>query len=64
MAWLGLLATVGWNYVNYRRGRLTICATTRRALPRPVSALALALGYAYLAAHVWRGYQPKETPWP
>lgn len=56
MAWLGLLATIAWNYANYRRGRVTICALTRRTLPRPVSAVALALGYLYLAGHVWRGY--------
>jgi len=58
--WACLLGTLAYNYNRYRRGKPTICAVTRRTLPRPVSAAVLAAGYGYLAAHVWRGY-PKET---
>ena len=55
-AWCGLLGVLLYNYTRHRRGLPTICATTRRLLPRPVSAAALAGGYLYLAVHVWRGY--------
>lgn len=59
--WVCLLGTLAYNYARYRRGKPTICAVTRRALPRPVSTAALTVGFAYLLGHVWRGY-PKETP--
>lgn len=57
MAWLGLIATLGWNYRQHRHGRATICSTTRRALPRPAFLLAWASVAAGLAIHVWRGYR-------
>lgn len=60
--WALLLGTLVYNYSRHRRGLPTICATTRRALPRPVSATALAGGYLYLAIHVWRGYPHDHTP--
>lgn len=76
MPWLGLLGVIGWNYSVHRR-RLracptgcdhwphrTICATTRRLLPREIATAGLSAGFAYLLAHVWRGYPPriiKET---
>lgn len=55
MAWLGIAATVAWNYHQYRHGRMTICAATRRALPRPAFALGTA-GAIGLGVHVCRGY--------
>lgn len=54
--WALLLGTVAYNYSRHRRGLPTICATTRRLLPRHVSAVGLAVGWLYLAVHVWRGY--------
>lgn len=57
MAWLGLLATLGWNYHQHRHGRATICSVTRRTLPRPAFLLAWTAAAAGLAVHVWRGYQ-------
>lgn len=53
-----LAAAVAVNYRRHRAGRSTICATARRALPRPVSAAALAGGWLYLTVHIWRGYPP------
>ena len=58
MAWLGLAATLAWNYRQHRRGRATICSVTRRTLPRPAFLAAWTGLAAYLAIHVWRGYQP------
>lgn len=58
--WALLLGTLAYNYNRHRRGLPTICATTRRLLPRHVSATGLAVGWLYLAVHVWRGY-PKES---
>ena len=58
-----LVAAVAVNYRRHLTGRSTICATTRRALPRPVSAGLLAGGWLYLAVHIWRGYPTtKESP--
>lgn len=57
MAWLGIAAVVGWNYHEYRHGRATICAVTRRTIPRPVFAIAFPTAAAGLAVHVWRGYR-------
>ena len=59
MAWFGLAATIAWNYHEYRHGRPTICAITRRTLPRPVF---LAVGLAAAGAlgiHVCKGYPPR-----
>lgn len=55
-----LVAAIVVNYSQHRRRRPTICATTRRFLPRPVSAAALTGGWLYLAVHIWRGYS-KES---
>jgi hypothetical protein len=57
---VGLLGVIALNYARHRRGLPTICSTTRRVLPRHISAAALGIGWLYLAVHVWRGY-PKET---
>lgn len=56
MAWFGLAATVGWNYVQYRRGKQTICSVTRQALPRLVAAVAIGGVFGVIGVHVWRGY--------
>lgn len=56
MAWFGLGAALAWNYLEHKRHRATICSTTRRYLPRPVSTAFLCAGSAALAVHVWRGY--------
>lgn len=59
MPWLGLLATVAWNYSRHRRGLSTICAVTRRHVgPRTFVAAWAALS-AYLVHHILTGY-PKE----
>lgn len=65
--WAALLGVFGYNYSRYRRGLPTICATTRRLLPRSVAAVALCVGFAYLLGHVLNGYPPRpslerETP--
>lgn len=57
MAWLGLGGTLVWNYVQYRRGKLTICAATRRVLPKPVFLGLAAGGFGSLVVHVIKGYQ-------
>lgn len=54
--WLALLGTLAYNYNRHRRGLPTICATTRRMLPRLVACPALIIGAVYLVTHVWRGY--------
>lgn len=59
-AWACLLGTLGYNYHRHRRGLPTICATTRRLIPRTVSAALLSAGFAYLITHVWRGYASLE----
>lgn len=56
MAWFTLGAAIAHNYIEYRRGKPTICAVTRRVLPAPVSAVALGVGAGALIVHVWRGY--------
>jgi hypothetical protein len=56
MAWLGIAATLGWNYAQHRRGKPTICSVTRGVLPRPVFLAAFSAGAGALAVHVWRGY--------
>ena len=58
MAWLGLGLTIAWNWHEYRHGRPTICAVTRRALPRPAFLALGAAGAAALGIHVWNGYRP------
>lgn len=56
MAWLGLIATLGWNYRQHRRGRPTICSVTRSVLPRPAFLTLGVVGALGLGIHVWRGY--------
>lgn len=55
-----LVGTIVFNYLRHRNGwGPTICATTRRLLPKPV-ATALVVGiFAWLLPHVRRGYLPR-----
>ena len=56
MPWLGLLATLGWNYARHRRGRSTMCSVTRRALPFPAVALGWGVLTGWLLRHLHGGY--------
>jgi hypothetical protein len=56
MAWLGLAATIAWNWHEHKHHRPTICSLTRRALPRPVFLATGVTGAVVLGVHVWRGY--------
>ena len=58
MAWLGLLATLVWNFLNYRRGRATICQVARRVPAAPLL-LMVTGAFGWLVAHLLNGY-PKE----
>lgn len=56
MPWLGLAATLGWNYANHRAHRSTICGTARRLLPWPAMVAAWG-GFTYvMLRHLKRGY--------
>lgn len=59
MAWLGLIASIAWNWHNYKHGRRTICNVTRQVLPRPAAMTALGGVFTYLAVHIARGYPPR-----
>lgn len=63
-AWCGLLGVLVYNYSRHRRGRPTICAVTRRTLPRCIFMSAWAAFNAWFIPHVLRGYprRPKESP--
>lgn len=55
--WVPLAGTLGWNYIRHKRGRPTICSTTRRALPsKPVACGLLVIGFAALFVHYVEGY--------
>jgi hypothetical protein len=56
MAWLGLGASLAWNYAQHRRHRATICSVSRR-LPRRVVLPVYAAGAVSLGVHVARGYR-------
>lgn len=59
MPWLGLLATVAWNYSRHRRGLSTICAVTRRHIGPRAFLLGWAALTVYMVHHILTGY-PKE----
>lgn len=54
-----LAAAVVVNYRQHRRGRPTICSTTRAHVPAPLVAAGLSAGYAYLLGHLLRGYSKR-----
>lgn len=60
MAWLGLVATLIWNYIQHRRGRPTICSLTRRVLPPWAFIGGWGALTAYMLRHILGGY-PKES---
>ena len=54
--WIGLAATLAWNYSRHLRGKSTICSVSRR-IPKVVLVPAYTAGAAGLAIHVYRGYE-------
>lgn len=54
--WAALLGVLAYNYRCHRRGRPTICATTRRYLPRWAFLTGWAALTGYMVPHVLRGY--------
>lgn len=56
---VGLLGVIALNYLRFRRGLPTICATFRRHLPRWTVVPAVGALAAYLIPHLWRGYPPR-----
>jgi len=60
--WALIVAAVAVNYANHKRGRPTICAVSRRRLPRPVLLTAYAAGAVSLGVHVARGYRAVVDP--
>jgi len=56
MAWLGIGFTLGWNYAQYKRGRLTICAGTRAVIPEALFVVAFRTAAGMLEQHVRAGY--------
>lgn len=57
--WVPMAGTLTWNFLRHRRGKATICSTTRRIVPRPVAAVLLFVGFVALVAHVLDGYDVK-----
>lgn len=55
-AWAALLGVVAYNYSRHRRGLPTICAVTRRVLPRWAVVLAWAVLTGFMVPHLVRGY--------
>lgn len=55
--WALIVAAVAVNYANHKRGRPTICAVSRRHLPRPVLLALYTAGAVGLGVHVARGYR-------
>jgi hypothetical protein len=56
MPWLGLGATIAWNYTRHRHGKSTICSATRKALPAPVFLAGWAAFAYYMVRHILDGY--------
>lgn len=63
MAWLGIAFAVVWNYVQHRRGRHTICSTTRWALPPWAFVPAWVVFEVLLVRHIWKGYRTAAGWW-
>ena len=59
LPWAALLGTLGLNFWQHKHGRPTICATTRRFLPKPIACVLLFVGFVALVAHVLDGYDVK-----
>lgn len=55
-AWCGLLGVLAYNYTRHRRGLPTICATTRRLLPRSLADALVVAVFAWLLGHIHNGY--------
>lgn len=58
MPWLGMAATLGWNYAQHRAGRSTMCGLTRRVLPPWGAVIVVAGGAGILLKHLLDGYPP------
>lgn len=56
MPWVGMAATLGWNYSRHRRHKSTLCSATRSVLPPHVLIAALGVGIYVLARHLLDGY--------
>lgn len=60
MPWLGLLATLAWNYSRHRRGLSTLCAATRRHIGPRTFVVGWGVLTVYIVHHILAGYS-KET---
>lgn len=55
--WVPMGATIGYNYLQHRRGRPTLCSTTRRIVPRRmVAGAVLIVAFDGLLTHFLNGY--------
>jgi hypothetical protein len=61
---VGLLGVIALNWLRYKRGLPTICATFRRYVPRWAVVPFWSAISAYMIPHLRRGYprRSKETP--
>lgn len=57
--WVPLVGTLAYNFRQHRRGRPTLCSTTRRVIPMGPLAVLLVLGFVGLGAHLYDGYAIK-----
>lgn len=53
---VGLLGVIALNWMRYRRGHATICATFRRYVPRWAVVPAVGALAGYLIPHLRNGY--------
>jgi hypothetical protein len=56
MPWLGLGATLAWNYARHRQGKSTICGLTRRLLTPQEFVLGFGLFVYTMVRHILDGY--------
>ena len=56
MPWLGLAATLGWNYHRHRHGKSTICSATRSRLTAPRFIGAWGVFTYVMVRHILDGY--------
>lgn len=52
--WVALTATLGWNYARHRRGRSTLCSSSRPVIPRPVFVFGWGVLTGWLLPHFCR----------
>jgi hypothetical protein len=57
MPWLGLAATLGWNYRRHKQGRSTICSATRQRLSPATFIGAWGVFTYVIVKHLLDGYE-------